>query len=212
LVICNGDLSSIHRNENGIFQRLQAGCSWSCPRTGRFHMRNVRSICFIVALTCVIPSIAAAQYAPSGQPLVGNGSGPQTSAQYQDAHIHDSGNDMSQAIDATWGDCAPSVGVAGAVSCAIKAGYPGYQVWSVNPFTSNLKNGGDVDLCSSSVTDIRVGGPSVAGVFPQFVLPSRLHLHGCGNSSSVQGNNNYANTIIRACNPRETLNKPVSLS
>jgi hypothetical protein len=155
-------------------------------------MCHVRSVCLITALAFVLRLTAGAQYAPAGQPLVGNGTAPQTSTQYQDAHINDAGNDMSQAISATWMNCVHSTGPAGQVGCAIKAGYTGYQDGSVNFFAGDNGSGGDVDLCSAGVTDLRMQ--------TTIVLPNGAHLHGCAESGTDQTNQTYYNTIIRACN------------
>ena len=141
-------------------------------------MRRVPGVCLVAVLSTTLPVVAVGQ--TSGQPaMYATSSTYYSSSQYQDAHLSDSGNDMSQAINATWAKCTALTGVAGPVACAIEVGYTGYQVWTVNPFGNDTFNGGDVDLCAAGVTDIRVGGPSVAGVFPQFgaaqpLAPPRL--------------------------------------
>ena len=134
-------------------------------------MRRVPGVCLVAVLSTTLPVVAVGQ--TSGQPaMYATSSTYYSSSQYQDAHLSDSGNDMSQAINATWAKCTASTGVAGPVACAIKAGYTGYQVWTVNPFGNDTFNGGDVDLCAAGVTDIRVGGPSVAAYSHSLCCPA----------------------------------------
>jgi len=151
-------------------------------------VRSLHLISVVICLACC----SAAQTA-GGQPVVNL----KTSPQYQDAHYHDTSGDMSQAINATLtSDCVLSSATGSNQGCAIKAGYPGLQVWSINPFPAppSGPNGGDVDLCSAGLTDIRAS--------TTIILTDGLHLHGCGETTPP-GNvtSNYNNTIIRACNP-----------
>jgi hypothetical protein len=132
-------------------------------------MRSAGWPVFAATFVCLLPCSVAAQYT-SNQP---------GSPQYQNAHNHDSGNDMSQAINATLvNDCVPFNGTATNQGCAVKAGYPGLQVWSINPFPTT-PNGGDVDLCSAGVTDIRAS--------TTIILTDGLHLHGCGETTPAEG-------------------------
>lgn len=167
-------------------------------------MLTIRSHCSVTALLCLVVLDATAQLTVPGQAVYDNAGTAATTALWQDAHLNDAGgaNDMSVAIQQTLiNNCVTSTATLLNQGCAVKAGYPGLQAWSIDPFEgTGMPNGGDIDLCSAGVTDIRAS--------KTIVLSDGLHVHGCGEttpddlqSPASPHSPNYNNTIIRACNP-----------